>query len=368
MKRIALISLLSFLALTSAYSAPLYNDIMGRSFRPQSLRFSAMGESGIAIPKREEAFFINPAGLADDRSFYLSLPSINLSLYQVKDIFTSPLASAFKGDIDSILEIAGLLNGNSPLLYSDQSIKTSFSGFGASMDIEEVLYSTGQSFGSGFIPAIKSSLSLGYGHSWELNEDYNLSLGFMEHVTGMWYSTEISAESVVDLLKGDPSALSLISSGWNLSTDIGAILSMPLGFSFGISFNDIGSGTTLVNQSTGESERIYSDSLISLGFAWEHTFKGNIRIAFASDFIDLIDYFSQPTFANLLYHMNLGAELNLSKWVSLYTGLNGGYPSFGLEVQLLWLRLGALYRYQESGYEVGLNPKDQLEISLALVF
>lgn len=364
----SIITIVLLLFTQTLFSSTAFSGIIDTSFSPLALRYQAMGEAGIAIPNRDEVFFINAAGLGDDESFYLKLPNISLSLYQAKDILSSPMNDILQGDIDAILDLAGLLNGTFPLVVAEESISASFKHFGLSFDMKQVISSTGQSFSSGFIPALFGSLSLGYGYEWNIDENCSLSLGFMEHISAVWYSTPISAESVVNLLKGDSSALQYIYSSLKFSTDMGAIIKVPYGFSFAFVANNISNGITLINKTSGETERFYHPSTISIGSAWSHRFNRAVKFSFAYDFVNIIEFFTSPSLANFLYKSNLGAELVLYDFISLYGGINGGYLSYGAELNLWFINLGILYRYQEFGKEVGLNPKDQLEIRLGFIF
>lgn len=364
----ALALLLLALIIQSAFSANYINSIMGVSYRPLTMRYKAMGESGIAIATKDEALFINASALSDADEFSLELPALSLSLTEAKDILTSPIGKIMEGDEEAILDTAAILNGTFPLLLLEESIATSFKHFAIGLHFRESLYSTGESFATGFIPALQSTLSFGYGHKFKLSDDISLKLGAAQHISGVFYSSEISAEAAVDLIKGDTSNIELNSSSWNFSTDIGTTLVLPKGFSFGIVINDISSGINFVDKNSGKRRYSYSAPNIALGSAWQCDFGKKSSLALSYDTVNLIHLFKNLSFSSLLYHTNFGVELNIYDVLSLYGGLAGGYPSFGMEANIFFIKLSMLYRYMEFGDEVGINPKDQLEVRLALSF
>lgn len=367
MKRIVLALIIFLLTCNALFANNYYNSIMGVSHRPLTMRYKAMGESGLAIATKDEALFSNAAALSDAHSFSLDIPALNMSLSQAKDILSSPIGKIMNGDIDAILDTVSILNGTFPLLLAEESIATTFRNFGLAIHFRESLYSTGQSFASGFIPALQSTFSFGYGHKFDFGS-VSLSIGAVEHISGVFYSSAISAEAVVDLLKGDSSKLELNSSSWNFSTDIGTIIEVPKGFSFGLVINDISASINFIDINSGKKSRSYSAPIISLSSGWKYDFWKKSRIAFSYDVVNIISLCKDLSFSTLLYHSNFGAELTIYDVLSLYAGLNGGYPSFGLELDIFFIKLGAIYRYLEFGSEVGINPKDQFEVSLALAF
>lgn len=367
MRKIFLL-LLIFLSSTLLFANEYYNVIMGQEYRPQSISLMGMGNAGGAIPAREKVFFTNPSFLGFYDSFSITIPEIDVSLYQARDILSSPIGKIFEGDIDAILSTVSNLNGTFPLILSDQSINTIFKHFGISLNAREAIYSTGQSFASGFIPSLQTTLTLSYGRLFQINDKLALASGVSEHISGVFYSSEISAETLSELLKGDSSALSFSSSTWSFSTDLALSLFFKNGLSFAFLFNGISSGINYINVTTGETYHSYSHSNITLSSAWHERITKHIEIAFAYDLSDIIGLLSTPSFDSFLYHSNIGAYVSFFDSILLSAGLNGGYPAFSLRLELFFLRLEALYRYQEFGSKVGINPKDQLQISLSIAF
>ena len=367
MRKYILITLL-FLSSSALFANVPYNAIMNQEHRPQSLMFMGMGEAGASIPSRDKSFFTNASFLGLYDSFSITIPQVDLSLYQARDILSSPISEIFQGDIEAILATLSNLNGTFPLVLSNQGINTIFKHFALSIDARESIYSTGQSFASGFIPSLQTTLTLGYGRCFEINDTLDIAFGFTEHISGVFYSSEISAESLSELLKGDSSALSFSSSSWALSTDAALSFFLDNGLSFAFCFNGISNGINYINIITGEQSHSYTHSNITLSSSWSKNITRAIELALAYDIVDIIGLFSSPSFESVLYHSNLGASISFYDIVTLATGLNGGYPSFALELDIFFIRLGILYRYQEFGSMVGINPKDQLSISLSLAF
>ena len=367
MRRI-LLPALFLIAAISLYAKTPYNEAMNQAHRPQGLMFVAMGESGAAIPSRDKSFFVNASFLGLYDSFSITIPTADLSLYQARDILSSPIGNIFKGDIDAILSTLSNLNGTFPLVLANQGINTIFKHFALAFDIRESIYSTGQSFASGFIPSLQTTLTIGYGKYLEVNDTFDIAFGMAEHISGVFHSSEISAESLAELLKGDGSALSFSTSSWSFSTDAALSFLLENGLSFAICLNGISNGINYMNMTTGVSFHNYSHPNITLASAWSRNLTKSINLALAYDLVDIIGMLSHPSFENFLYHSNMGASFSIHDILRLAAGLNGGYPSFALELEFFFMRLGILYRYQEFGSKVGINPKDQLTLSLSLAF
>ncbi len=369
MKRLFL-SVLILLVSISLFSSPtVYNGITDKPYRADTFRFKAMGKAGLAIPKRQEPFFINAAGLADDRTFYLDIPNISLSIYHVKTLLTAPYGKIMDGDVEAILATVNDFKGATPFVRADEGISFSFRSFGASVDIRETLYTYGDSIGTGFIPALNSALSFGWGHRWTAGNNVDLDFGIMGHLSGVWYSTDISIESALSLILGSNDAISLVSGSWSATMDLGFIATFDNGFSLGATVNNIGGCIFLLDTTENKTESIFTPVYANIGVGWSKTIKKWFSLGLAADLVNIEELFSPDfRFSYLPYYINLGAELNFSTWFAIYLGLDGGYPSCGLKLQLLNLRLTALYRIEEFGSEVGLNPVDSLEVGLTLAF
>ena len=104
---------------------------------------------------------------------------------------------------------------------------------------------------------------------------------------------------------------------------------------------------------------------LDIGFGWKPKF-GLSWLAdpnIAIDFVDTIGFFNSASLSNVLVHLRAGIELQLLSVFELRAGLNQGYVSLGLGVNVMnVIHLEASYYRLEFGKNVGDKPIDALTI------
>lgn len=138
------------------------------------------------------------------------------------------------------------------------------------------------------------------------------------------------------------------------SLDIGALYALNRNLSFGVAFYDINSPDFKWENSNGTGIKPSTGSLeasMKLGVAYVPTWR-NIgvfkNISFAADLNHPFD--SDITFFKKLF---LGAEANLPPFFHLGTGFYQGYTSFGIGLDIRWLRLDFALYGEEMGKYAG---------------
>ena len=109
-----------------------------------------------------------------------------------------------------------------------------------------------------------------------------------------------------------------------------------------------------------------SDMNLALGVGWAPDLGGWEWLAdptVAIDFVDLIGLFDDFSLNSFLARLKMGAEIKLFKVLELRGGLNGGYVSLGLGVDLFKvIHLEASYYWSEFGENLGDKDVDAFTI------
>ena len=357
MKRIVIVLILVFLSL-SLFSVSF------TSYRPLDREYRAMGSSGMSLKGVGKGFYTNPASLSND-SFNLVLPAIEMGVGSFSEIITIPFSS---GDNDAINEVLSKLTGTIPILDVKTSSSLVLFGFGVSFDASAGLYTSGEGLSVGLIPFMKVAGSLGYGHGFDINDNLRLEVGGVAHTSAFFYSTPIGIEELVGLFSSSGDSIGLKFTNFTFSMDLGTTLRLQNGLSFALSLSDMGTGTDSIDIITGDTEKFESDFTINIGSGWERIFWKWFGVKASLDFCDVVGFAKDATFANLLYHTNMGLKLNFTKGLGLMCGMKGGYPSLGADLKLWIIDLSVLYTMDEYSEYVGYNPRDTLSVLLRLEF
>ena len=337
------------------------------SYRPLDREYRAMGSSGMSLKGVGKGFYTNPAALSNDK-FNLVLPSLELGVGSFSDIITIPFSSIKGDDFDSINAVLSKLTGTIPILDVKASSSLVLFGFGVSFDASAGLYTSGEGLSVGLIPFMKVAGSLGYGHGFDINDNLRLEVGGVAHTSAFFYSTPIGIEELVGLFSSSGDSIGLKFTNFTFSMDLGTTLRLQNGLSFALSLSDMGTGTDSIDIITGDTEKFESDFTINIGSGWERIFWKWFGVKASLDFCDVVGFAKDATFANLLYHTNMGLKLNFTKGLGLMCGMKGGYPSLGADLKLWIIDLSVLYTMDEYSEYVGYNPRDTLSVLLRLEF
>ncbi len=373
---LCLIIITSSLYASEAIQTRLTND----SFIAYDLNHYAVGSATLNKTKAPNGFMSNPAALAD-KGFFLEFP-INLSLNHASGILQS---NAFKNAqtilseqdpemiTEAVMELIRNLSGKSPFIDSVQSLSLGFYGFGMHLSARERILTRGESISSDIIVALDTRAAIGYGYRFEFQNDYALSIGLTLNGRYKVYNEGIGVETAVNMITGTEKATDWTwFKGFSISGDIGLLAELPYGFSLGLVGRNIG-GVYFMD-SVNNQGGTYEDSFkmttpFQLDFGASYNFSWSLlNLNLEADFVNLNNLIVKPSYENLLKSINLGASLGLWENIIFKTGLSQGYPSFGIELNILCFHIEGAYYLKDAGTIFGLKGDDTLALEIGLSF
>ncbi len=350
------------------------------SFIAYDLNHYAVGSATLNKTKAPNGFMSNPAALAD-KGFFLEFP-INLSLNHASGILQS---NAFKNAqtilseqdpemiTEAVMELIRNLSGKSPFIDSVQSLSLGFYGFGMHLSARERILTRGESISSDIIVALDTRAAIGYGYRFEFPDDYALSIGLTLNGRYKVYNEGIGVETAVNMITGTEKATDWTwFKGFSISGDIGLLAELPYGFSLGLVGRNIG-GVYFMD-SVNNQGGTYEDSFkmttpFQLDFGASYNFSWSLlNLNLEADFVNLNNLIVKPSYENLLKSINLGASLGLWENIIFKTGLSQGYPSFGIELNILCFHIEGAYYLKDAGTIFGLKGDDTLALEIGLSF
>ncbi len=373
---LCLIIITSSLFANEAIQTRLTDD----SFIAYDLNHYAVGSATLNKTKAPNGFMSNPAALAD-KGFFLEFP-INLSLNHASGILQS---NAFKNAqtilseqdpemiTEAVMELIRNLSGKSPFIDSVQSLSLGFYGFGMHLSARERILTRGESISSDIIVALDTRAAIGYGYRFEFQNDYALSIGLTLNGRYKVYNEGIGVETAVNMITGTEKATDWTwFKGFSISGDIGLLAELPYGFSLGLVGRNIG-GVYFMD-SVNNQGGTYEDSFkmttpFQLDFGASYNFSWSLlNLNLEADFVNLNNLIVKPSYENLLKSINLGASLGLWENIIFKTGLSQGYPSFGIELNILCFHIEGAYYLKDAGTIFGLKGDDTLALEIGLSF
>ncbi len=377
-----LFTLLCIIALSFSLfaSQEIQTRLTNDNFIAYDLNHYALGGATLNKAKGPNGFMSNPAALAD-KGFFLELP-INLSLNHASGILQSNAlknAPAIFGSqnpeemADAIMEVMRNLSGRAPFVDSVQSLSIGFYGFGIHLSARERILTKGESISSDIILAVDTRLSIGYGYRFEFSPDYALSIGLTLNGRYKTYSDGIGVEAAVNAITGAESASEWTRfKGFSISGDVGLLAELPYGFSLGLVGRNIGGiyhMDTVNPQNGGYASHFTMKTPFQLDLGVSYSFSWSLlNLNLEADFVNLNTLIMHPSYENLLKTINLGASLGLWQNIIFKTGLNQGYPSFGIELNILCFHIEGAYYLKDAGTIFGLKGDDTLAVEIGLSF
>lgn len=384
------------------------------AFQPTMSRFNAMGQSGLAVAGRLDAFYTNPAALAGGR-LGISAPSVALTLYNVqkvvadksqRDLVASLLKNGdFENDGPALGEalVKNLGNGYNVLAKVDASVGLALGSFGLGTNVQVKLHTFAKGSSNltntTIIPEVNVAQTLALGINILKTNSFKLQAGVSAHFVYKAYLKEIGANSFINDRKFVADASTLL---WSTPAMGGFAVPIDAGINFTFvddairlsvtannlngtyymrsysSFGDLVNTVTqkeLVKDAPEGHEakessefRISTPWTLNAGFAFAPNviFKPTISVDVV-DIIGLCEEFKSEKFetSDILLHLNAGVELTLALF-NLRAGINRGYASVGAGFALLGVRVEAAYGWQEFGALIGDKPVDSFTIRVNL--
>ena len=398
----------------------MYSNALSAPYTKTSARIMAMGGAGLAVFNNQDSLYINPASLGA-RGLVFNMPNVAVTLYNVKgiydtgivtsaiedpSIFTDPekLSSTLLGS-DGKPGILSALSGygRNKLATVDAGVGFKLGRFALAVDTQVNLNTytdTGNSIADiQIIPQVDAALTAGIGLRFFRDSAINFDIGVSAALQIRAFMESISAQDALDMIpaegsESDPMAIlnaKPVAIGWAVPLTVGANVNFPFGFTLAA----VASNIQLVNGGynymitnieglTGDPMSIVSDVFesdaftaksdmnLSLGFGWSPDLGGWEWLAdptVAFDVVDVIGLFDDISLDSFLTRVKVGAELQLFKFLELRGGLNSGYASVGLGINLFNLiHLEASYYWNEFGENLGDRDVDALTIRLNILW
>ena len=329
---------------------------------------SALAQGGAVLTARESryAFDYNIANLSA-QDWVIELP-VSASIYNASTL-ADKLLPIDTIDSNALIETATdllySLNGEIPLVTADESLLLAFKGLGLYATMQERIKTIDGSANLKLRAEVESKVALGFAHTFNFGRNFSLSAGLAASLNATAKTNNIGA---ADLMSDDFDIYSAldISIGVGVSLDFGLLAELPGGFSLAVTADDINvsapfSGISLSDNWSWIEEQEWA---MNMAVGWSGRFSiFSLRLE-----AGLRDVLSLENEVDLMKSFNAGMALGITKFLNLYAGLNGGYPSLGLEFDILCFTIGAAWYYQDFGEIYGLNPRDVLTIEISLSF
>ena len=414
-KQLLMVAVVLFVA-TMTVSADTYPEFFypKASFRPISARSEAMGGAGLATAIGNDAFFINPANLAD-RRFSLNLPTVTLSVYNPKGIVDSTLLDDVQapGDwaditIDAIDTYLDLVEaGRGEVLTTDVATSYTIGNFGLGLHVQQQLHTTstdGEPGSDAFIAEINLAASLALGFRIDLVPDViSLDLGATARAAYKAYTSQISSQQVLSTVGAENNPFDdlltneQLAAGWAFPIDAGANLNLPLGFRISAvarnlsceyalyDYSELGIGLNNILRFVGV-DPVYEDLdteatktaftyevpwTLDLGLGWtprSGSLARRFKPAFAVDLVDFLGILESgvTTVEDLTSRLQAGVELQLLSLLDIRAGVSRNYRSFGVGFDLILVHVDASYYWTDFGDASGEKPVDALTVRVNL--
>ncbi|AEC01509.1 hypothetical protein [Parasphaerochaeta coccoides] len=402
----SLLVLIFVMPLSAAHLSAATYEATSEPFAMHSLRSVSMGGAGLAVPEKTDGLFINPASLGQ-RRFFLSMPSVAMTVYNVAAMENENIIERFQEAIDEN-DDAKLLNaihsylgtigyGKGEIVSTDVSMSVGFGSFGFGIVAQERMHTlndTGTTSGIDVIAELNAGFVAGYGLRIPLSEYVSLDVGASAKFLYRSYSKAIPLLETVTKFVNDNDALEKLKEetpvmgGYAIPVDVGATVNLPFGLSAGLVvrnlngayrmrvfdnvetlFQALDSGSLLKDDP--DSFTVKTPWSLDAGLAWTPKVAGGVLMpTIAVDLADITGFKKEKgNFGHMIAnHLNIGAELKILNTFDLRFGLNKGYMSVGAGIDLFVARIDATYYWREFGQKIGDKPLDALSVRVNLGF
>lgn len=314
------------------------------------------GQAVLTDDSVRHAFTHNPAFITSS-DFSLHIP-LQTRVHNVTGILGSDFTGNIKGIMSgdarrmatSILDILRSFNGRMDLLEVEEGLSFTLKGLGAGVFLRQKAITYDGSLGMRFALEMEAELDWGLGWRWDLDDGYTIAAGLVNRTRIGLRTSLVGVDTVVDFLLDPSSALDIsLEEDIANSFDIGTYFRLPYGFSTSFVVRDIGpDGNT---------------ATIDTAFGW----KGSLSILSLSLEAGLKGWSSIRDEVDLMKSLDAGLSLGITSLLSISAGIDGGYPSFGIDLELLCFAISAAWYWQDYGVVYGLAPRDVLSIEIALL-
>lgn len=417
MKKIILIfMLLAVAASVFAGEDVVRYDNIDFTFVPASARYEGMGASGTASSSRLDSFFRNPAVLAGS-GFSISIPSASVTVFNINRNLKD---ENIKADIEAINKdeadtstytdllqryIANLGTGHNLVTQIDVSTAVKAWHIGLGTDLQVRIHSLSNGSASlanmTLIPEVNISETVALGLNIIDTDHFTFSVGGSAHLVVKQYYKGIAANTVLAMMDDENPDIQRmliwdtpIMDGFAIPCDLGVTMKLGKSFSLSASATNL-NGTYHMKSYTSEGDYCIANNIIpelpmpedhetkeSVAFEIETPWELNFGLALAPQWkvirpvisADLVDMagmvrsISEGEFRSedLLLHLNAGAEIGILDIVKVRAGINRGYMSVGLGLNIFIAQMDVAYGWREMGAQIGDKPVDALTVRFNL--
>ena len=384
---------------------------MNDPFIPTNPRTQAMGGTGVALPASLDTAYVNPASYAS--KVHIAVPYVTTTLYNINsnmDAFKMLFSGGWEDAASEFIKNLPL--GFKNFMTVEAGLNLGFGSLGFGVNTRFDIFSTPN---TQFAMRADVGAFLVAAHRFEIADGFSLDAGVSFHVNYRMFTSEHNRDSilvggigtaeVLNALNGSEGGMSSLmglltdrpmAAGFAFPIDFGLKLNMPYGFAVGASYTNfngnyyynnydnidsalagIGIHTNLGSaESTSTDyrkfENVFSPGSLNIGFAWRAPWSGVwawINPTITVDFVDLVGLFTADnlwTAENWVNHINIGAELYLIGFLNGRIGLNRGYFTCGVGIDLYAARIDAVYGIKAYGEVARGDSLDYLTVRVSI--
>jgi hypothetical protein len=332
----------------------------------RSAYFLGRGDTGIAVADDEDAIFYNPAGIAQGKGIYkktvLASPMIEFSRNS-RDL-ARRLSAENADAVDTVREQIGKPNHVGVTNFTGLILRRAALGVIASSHADLLAYKAPE---EGGLEKVRASADESLGATFSLAESF-LSEHVLVGVTGKYLErgrgdmavSTADADQLEDKLKDKGNFLGTGTGG---GADVGVMFkaSGKMNAALGVTVNDV--GNTHVAPSEPTTLDLDLKQTINVGASIEPGTKFS-RLRLLADYRDVTGHVT----TNPRKRTHVGAELGVLGAVGVTAGLNQGYPTAGLYVDLYVVRFDVGAYTEEVGDRVGTRPDTRYFFRLSAGF
>ncbi|MDY0287457.1 MAG: hypothetical protein RBR15_01380 [Sphaerochaeta sp.] len=379
----------------------------GETFMGTNTRVLSMGGAGLGVKGYYDSFLMNPANLAGS-GFKLSIPAITFTLYSPKAILESGAIEEFEkgttsGMVSGAQKFLGTIKkGYGDLMTTDASVVFSLGGFGLALETQEriMTYKTGSDMTSAnLIAQVSSAATVGFGLNFNVVPDFmSIDVGVTGKAVYKLYLEKQTASSIINTIANEEDLAEKflndvpIAAGYALPLSAGVNINFPFGLSLSTVANNFNGkysmeifpsvnnwadkvlGTTFGTDSTTgtDSGTFEFDSgwKLDAGITWAPNLGSIIKPIIAVDVLDVMSLsgLEDDALARGFFNQTrLGASVRLLSFLDVRYGINKGYQSVGVGLDLLIFHIDAAYYQLEYGNDLGDKPIDALSLRFSLL-
>lgn len=319
----------------------------------RSAYFLGRGDTGVACADNEEAIFYNPAGIAQGKGIYKKtvLVSPHVEVSKATRDLARRLAAEDGDTIDTVRDNVGKPNHVGVNNFTGIILRRAALGAIATSNVDLLAYKSPLDG----LEVVEAKADQTAGMTFTLAEGFfknQLLLGatgkYLMRGKGEVSAAASEADKVQETMDDQAN---FMGTGTGGGGDVGLmwILGGRVNPSVGLVVNDV--GDTKITPEEPTALDLDVKQTVNLGFSVEPGTKYS-KLRLLADYRDALG----RTIENPRKKLHLGAELTVLNMIGMTGGLNQGYPTAGLYLDLYVLRFDFGFYSEELGDRVGTRP------------